>query len=75
MQTFTFKELAALEQTMDKLNQVAYLLAPTDSKHAKNAAILTDIISRLRHAALVMQNDPENAELLMMSIIRPLQTA
>jgi hypothetical protein len=75
MQTFTYEQIRSIEDTTERLCSAAFSLAARDSQQYKDAVALSEIISRLRHAAAVMQHDPENAELMMMSLIRPLQTA
>ena len=74
MQTFTYEQIRSIEETTDRLCTVAFSLTDRDSKQYKNAVALSEIVNRLRQAADVMQYDPEGAELLMMSLIRPLQT-
>jgi hypothetical protein len=75
MQTFTYEQIRSIEDTTDRLCSVAFTLAGRDSQQYRDAVSLSEIVCRLRHAADVMRYDPENAELMMMSIIRPLQTA
>lgn len=75
MQNFTYEQLISLEDTAGRLCSVAFSLSKRDSKEYKDAQNLSEIVCRLRHAADVMRHDPEAAELTMMSIIRPLQTA
>jgi hypothetical protein len=75
MQNFTYQQIRSVEETTDRLCTVAFSLTDRDSKQYKDAVALSEIVSRLRQAADVMQYDPEGAELLMMSLIRPLQTA
>lgn len=75
MKTYTAAELLSITCTADKLRDVATTLAAHDSKEYRDACALSDIAHHLRHAAVVMQYDPEGAELLVMSLIRQLQTA
>jgi hypothetical protein len=75
MQTYTADELRSIINTAHKLQDVAASLAARDSKEYRDAGALADIAHRLRHAAVILETDPEGAELMMMSIIRPLQTA
>lgn len=75
MQTYTATELLSIACTADKLRDVATTLAARDSKEYRDACALSDIAYRLRQAANVMQYDPEGAEILVMSLIRQLQTA
>ena len=75
MQTYTAAELLSIAYTAEKLRDIAATLAARDSKEYRDAGYLADIAFRLRHAAIVMETEPEAAELMMMSIIRPLQTA
>jgi len=75
MQTYTTDELLSIANTAHKLADIATTLAPRDSKEYRDACVLADIAYRLHHAAIIMGNDPEAAELALMSIIRPLQTA
>ena len=72
MQTYTTDELLSICYTADKLCDIATTLAPRDSKEYRNARALTDIAYRLRHAAIIMENDPEAAALALISIICPL---
>jgi response regulator RpfG family c-di-GMP phosphodiesterase len=74
MQHFTYQQIRSVEETTDRLCSVAFSLTDRDSKKYKDAVALSEIICRLRQAADVMQYDPEGAERLMMSLIRPLQT-
>ena len=74
MQNFTYQQIRSIEATTDRLCSVAFSLTDSDSKQYKDAAALSEIISRLRQAADVMRTNPEGAEILMMSLIRPLQT-
>ena len=75
MQTYTADELRSIIDTAHKLQDIATTLAARDSKEYRDACVLTDIAYRLRHAAVILETDQEGAELVMMSIIRPLQTA
>lgn len=75
MQTYTATELLSISRTAQKLRDITSELAARDSKEYRDACQLEDIAHRLRQAADVMQYDPEGAELMMMSLIRPLQTA
>ena len=75
MQTFTYEQIRSIEDTTERLCSAAFALTNRDSQRYKDAAALNEIICRLRQAAAVMQYDSEAAELMMMSIIRPLQTA
>lgn len=76
MQNYTAAELLSICYTAEKLADITSRLAnPRDSKECRDAAALVDIAYRLRQAAIVMETEPEGAELMMMSIIRPLQTA
>lgn len=72
MQTYTIDELLSICYTADKLCDIATTLAPRDSKEYRNARALTDIAYRLRHAAIIMENDPEAAALALIGIICPL---
>jgi hypothetical protein len=75
MKTFTAAELLSIAYTAEKLRDIATTLAARDSKEYRDACALSDIAYRMRQAAVAMEHDPEAAELLMMSLIRPLQTA
>ena len=74
MQKFTYQQIRSIEATTVRLCSVAFSLTDRDSKQYKDAVALSEIICRLRQAADVMQYNPEGAEILMMSLIRPLQT-
>lgn len=75
MQNYTAAELLSITYTAEKLRDIAASLAARDSKEYRDANALADIAYRLRQAVVVMQHNPEQAEILMMSIIRPLQEA
>jgi hypothetical protein len=75
MQNYTADELRSTINTAHKLQDVAASLAARDSKEYRDAAVLADIVHRLHHAAVILETDPEGAELALISIIRPLQTA
>ena len=75
MQTFTYEQIRSIEDPAGRLCSVAFSLSKRDSQEYRDAVNLSEIVCRLRHAADVMRHDPEAAELMMMSIIRPLQTA
>jgi hypothetical protein len=75
MQTFTADELLSIVSTAHKLLDIAASLSARDSKEYRDVCAIAEIAHRLRHAAFIMETDPEAAEITMMSIIRPLQTA
>ena len=75
MQNYTAAELLSILYTAEKLADITSKLAARDSKEYRDAGALVEIAYRLRQAAVVMETEPEAAELMMMSIIRPLQTA
>jgi hypothetical protein len=53
---FTHKELASIEQTMDKLKAVAYTMCASESIDATNARYIAYIISEMRACAELVEN-------------------
>ena len=72
MQTYTTDELLSIVNTVEKLADITSRLAARDSKEYRDANALVDIAYRLRHAAIIMENDPEAAALALIGIICPL---
>jgi hypothetical protein len=60
---FTWEDLASIENTVEKLYTVVYLISQRKSEHQTNMKSLCFIVSKLRHAAqLIDSNDLENKE-------------
>ena len=70
---FNESELRSIEQTTNKLADVAMLLSDKNSRDHTNAVILSGLVSELRMIAFIAENSPELAATRLLEMIAGLR--